>query len=380
MKIAYLSTFYPFRGGIAQFNASLFNSFKNDLNENINAYTFKRQYPDILFPGTTQYVTADDNAEIIDSKRVLDTINPLSYYSTANEINNFEADLLLTKFWMPFFAPSLGKVARKLDKKTKKIAILDNVIPHEKRPFDIQLIKYFLNSYDGFVVMSNKVKDDLLSLKPNAKYIFQEHPLYNHFGKKLDVIESKKKTFGDRYEELKDKKLLLYFGFIRDYKGLDLLIESMSLLDDSYHLIIAGEVYGNFDKYSEQISNLKVGHKITQFVKYINDSEVQELFSASDVCVLPYKSATQSGIVGISYNFDLPVIATDVGGLNEMIVPHNTGFMVDNPNSNEIAEKIKVYFDKEMKVDFEQNIINYKSIANWKSLAKNIIKFSKELK
>ncbi len=380
MKIAYLSTFYPFRGGIAQFNASLFNSFKNDLNENINAYTFKRQYPDILFPGTTQYVTADDNAEIIDSKRVLDTVNPLSYYSTANEINNFEADLLLTKFWMPFFAPSLGKVARKLDKKTKKIAILDNVIPHEKRPFDIKLIKYFLNSYDGFVVMSNKVKDDLLSLKPNAKYIFQEHPLYNHFGKKLDVIESKKKTFGDRYEELKDKKLLLYFGFIRDYKGLDLLIESMSLLDDSYHLIIAGEVYGNFDKYSEQISNLEVGHKITQFVKYINDSEVQELFSASDVCVLPYKSATQSGIVGISYNFDLPVIATDVGGLNEMIVPHNTGFMVDNPNSNEIAEKIKVYFDKEMKVDFEQNIINYKSIANWKSLAKNIIKFSKELK
>lgn len=380
MKIAYLSTFYPFRGGIAQFNASLFNSFKNDLNENINAYTFKRQYPDFLFPGTTQYVTADDNAEIIDSKRVVDTVNPLSYYSTANEINNFEADLLLTKFWMPFFAPSLGKVARKLDKKTKKIAILDNVIPHEKRPFDIQLIKYFLNSYDGFVVMSNKVKDDLLSLKPNAKYIFQEHPLYNHFGEKLDVIESKKKTFGDRYEELKDKKLLLYFGFIRDYKGLDLLIESMSLLDDSYHLIIAGEVYGNFDKYSEQISNLEVGHKITQFVKYINDSEVQELFSASDVCVLPYKSATQSGIVGISYNFDLPVIATDVGGLNEMIVPHNTGFMVDNPNSNEIAEKIKVYFDKEMKVDFEQNIINYKSIANWKSLAKNIIKFSKELK
>lgn len=380
MKIAYLSTFYPFRGGIAQFNASLYNSFKNDLNENIIAYTFKRQYPDILFPGTTQYVTADDNAEVIDSKRVLDTINPLSYYSTAYEINRFGADILITKFWMPFFAPSLGKVARKLDKKTKKIAILDNVIPHEKRPFDIQLIKYFLNSYDGFVVMSNKVKDDLLSLKPNAKYIFQEHPLYNHFGEKLDVTEAKNKIFGDRYEELKDKKLLLYFGFIRDYKGLDLLIESITLLDDSYHLIIAGEVYGNFDKYSEQISILGVGHKITQFVKYINDSKVQELFSASDVCVLPYKSATQSGIVGISYNFDLPLIATDVGGLKEMITPHNTGLMVDNPNSSEIAAKIKEYFDKELKVDFEQNIINYKSIANWKSLAENITKFSKELK
>lgn len=379
MKIAYLSTFYPYRGGIAQFNASLYNSFKDDLSFNIKAYTFTTQYPDVLFPGTTQYVTADDNAEVIDSKRLLNTVNPLTYYTTANEINNYAPDILLTKFWMPFFAPSLGKVARKLKNNTKRIAILDNVIPHEKRPFDIQLISYFLNSYDGFVVMSNKVKDDMLSIKPNAKYIFQEHPLYNHFGAKLDKVTSKKHILGSNYESLKDKKLLLYFGFIRDYKGLDLLIDAMTMLDDSYHLIIAGEVYGSFDKYANQIKSLNLGHKITQLVRYINDKEVQELFSASDVCVLPYKSATQSGIVGISYNFDLPIIATDVGGLKEMIEPHNTGLMVQNVNPKDISEQVKVYFDNNMKSTFEQNIINYKSIANWKTLAENIAKFSKTL-
>lgn len=379
MNIAYLSTFYPYRGGIAQFNASLFNSFKNDLNSNIKAYTFTTQYPDVLFPGTTQYVTADDNAEVINSIRLLNTVNPLTYFSTANEINRFSPDILLTKFWMPFFAPSLGKVARKLSTPTKRIAILDNVIPHEKRPFDIQLITYFLNSYDGFVVMSNKVKDDMLSLKPKAKYMFQEHPLYNHFGDKLDKETSMKHILGSNYERLKDKKLLLYFGFIRDYKGLDFLIESMTMLDDSYHLIIAGEVYGSFDKYANQIKSLNVGHRITQLVRYINDSEVQELFSASDVCVLPYKSATQSGIVGISYNFNLPIIATDVGGLKEMIEPHNTGLMVQNVAPADIAEQVKMYFDNNMKSTFEQNIINYKSIANWKSLAENIVKFSKSL-
>lgn len=373
MKIAYLSTFYPFRGGIAQFNASLYNTLKNDFDLEVKAYTFSRQYPDILFPGTTQYVTKEDNAEVIESNQILDTVNPFSYYTTAKQINNFHPDLLITKFWMPFFAPSLGKVADKLNTNTKKIAILDNVIPHEKRPFDIILIKYFLNKYDKFVVMSNKVKDDLLSLKPNAEYIFLEHPLYDHFGEKKDIIDSKKYIFGNRYEELKDKKLLLYFGFIRDYKGLDILIETVSKLDENYHLIIAGEVYGNFEKYDQIINNLGINQKITKLVRYINDEEVSKLFSASDVCILPYKSATQSGIVGISYNFDLPLIATNVGGLAEMILPHNTGLITDEVNSESIKQTIEKYFVDNMKNSLSENIMNYKSIANWNTFAKGIL-------
>lgn len=379
MKILQLSTFYPYRGGIAQFNTSLYKAFSEDLLCQVKAYTFTRQYPDLLFPGSTQLVGKDDKVEIIPAKRVLDTINPLTYYSTAKELNETKADVFITKFWMPFFAPSLGKVARKLDKSVKKIAILDNVIPHETRPFDISLIKYFLNSYDGFVVMSNQVKQDLLSLKPDAKYIFEQHPLYNHFGEKIEQERAKKELLADKYEELKDKKLILYFGFIRDYKGLDLLIEAVKYLDDSYHLIIAGEVYGSYDKYSGLIQKFTLSHKILQLVRYINDQEVQLLFSASDVCVLPYKSATQSGIVGISYNFDLPIIATDVGGLKEMIEPYNTGLVIPKAESFVIAEKITEYFGQTKKNEFVENIENYKSIANWEHFAKRIIDFSKEL-
>jgi len=378
MKIAYLSTFYPFRGGIAQFNASLYNTLKNDFDNDVKAYTFSRQYPDILFPGTTQYVTKEDNAEIIQSEQILDTVNPFSYYTTANQINKFNPDLLITKFWMPFFAPSLGKVADKLKpnitkNSIKKIAILDNVIPHEKRPFDITLIKYFLNKCDKFVVMSNKVKDDLLSLKPNAEYIYLEHPLYDHFGDKKNVTESKKYIFGNKFEELENKKLLLYFGFIRDYKGLDILIETLAKLDESYHLIIAGEVYGEFEKYDQLINNLRINHKITKMVRYINDEEVSKLFSASDVCILPYKSATQSGIVGISYNFDLPLIATNVGGLSEMILPHNTGLISNEVNSEGIKKSIETYFEGNLKNSLSNNIQNYKTIANWNTFAKGIL-------
>src|SRR6185295_1202851 len=227
MKIAYLSTFYPFRGGISQFNASLYRELEK--NHEIKAYTFSRQYPDILFPGNSQYVSDNDPADKIPAERILDTVNPLSYYSAASKINSFSPDIFLTKFWMPFFAPALGKVARKLNKKTTKIAVLDNVIPHEKRPFDDNLIRYFLNSYDKFVVMSGKVKEDLLTLKPNAEFVQVMHPLYSHFGAKTD-----KRTARQKLNIGIEKKVLLFFGFIRDYKGLDLLIEALAMLPEDY--------------------------------------------------------------------------------------------------------------------------------------------------
>ncbi len=368
MKIAYLSTFYPYRGGIAQFNASLFREFEKE-NE-IKAYTFSRQYPDLLFPGSSQYVSDNDIAEKIDAERILDTINPFSYYSTAKKINEFKPDLMITKFWMPFFAPSLGKIARKLNN-TKCIAVLDNVIPHEKRLGDMQLINYFINSYHGFIAMSNTVQNDLLSLKPNAKSILLPHPLYDHFGAKIDKIEACKKL-----NIPTDKKTLLFFGFIRDYKGLDLLIDAMSKLGDDYHLVIAGEVYGDYSKYEKQIDKLDIRSKVSNFVRYISDEEVPLFFSSADVCVLPYKSATQSGIVGISYHFDLPIISTDVGGLREMIGDFGTGIMVKEPNSELIANSIKDYFSEGKIEEYKNNILNYKSVANWKNLAKEIIDFS----
>lgn len=373
MKIAYLSTFYPFRGGIAQFNAALYRHLEK--HHEINAFNFLRQYPDLLFPGKTQMVQEGDNPDPIPSKRILDTVNPFSYISAAVKIKKYEPDLMLTKFWMPFFAPSLGWVARKIKKHTVNIAILDNVIPHERRPGDISLTKFFLNQYHGFIVMSKQVENDLLELKPQAVYKYNPHPLYSHFGKSTDRDNACKKLGLPN-----DRKIVLFFGFIRGYKGLDVLIEAMKYLPEEYLCVVAGESYGDFGKYEESIKKHKVDDKIKLFVRYINDDEVPLFFSAADVCVQPYKSATQSGIAGISFHFELPVIATDVGGLKEIIQPYNTGMIVEKPDPKLISEAIREYFNKDKKAEFADNIRKFKEITSWGNFADKILNLYKELR
>jgi len=367
MNIAYLSTFYPFRGGIAQFNASLYRELEK-LEHKVTPYTFRRQYPDLLFPGTSQYVQPDDKADVISSIALLDTINPANYYSSARTIIEDKADTLITKYWMPFFAPSLGTVG----KQTKKagicnIAILDNVIPHEKRFADEKLTNFFLNQYHGFIVMSDTVKDDLLKYKPQAMYEYQEHPLYNHFG---DIKD--KKSTKEKLGIPEDKKVLLFFGFIRDYKGLDILIKTLRLLDDSYYLLIAGETYGDFDKYSDLIASLNLQDRIGVFNRYISDNEVPDFFSAADVCVLPYKDGTQSGIIGISYNFNLPVIATNVGSLPQMINPYKTGIVIESASPDLLQKAINDYFDNDLSIEFTNNVNSYREQHSWDKVAKAI--------
>jgi len=374
MKIAYLSTFYPYRGGIAQFNAALYRYFERT-NE-IKAFTFKRQYPNFLFPGTSQLVTNNDTTDKIASVRVLDSINPLSYISSARKIKNFAPDLLITKFWLPFFGPSLGYVAKsQKNSGTINISIIDNVIPHEKRIGDLQFVKYFLKQNHGFIVMSDAVKNDLLKLKPNAQFKELVHPLYDHFGEKINQSEAKAKL-----NIPKDKKVLLFFGFIRSYKGLELLLETMKYLSEDYLLVIAGEVYGDFKEYSDYIKKENLESKVMLHVRYIADSEVPLFFSASDVCILPYKSATQSGITGISYHFDLPIIATDVGGLKESIEPYKTGSVIAKPLANMMFAAIEDYFNFNLKEQYQKNIQSYKKNASWETLGKGILEFYNELK
>jgi len=365
MKIAYLSTFYPYRGGIAQFNAALYRSFEKFAE--VKAYTFTRQYPSFLFPGQTQLVLPSDKADRILAERILDTINPMSYLRSAQKIRRWEPELLLTKFWMPFFAPSLGTVCKYMSDSTTKISILDNVKPHEKRPGDERLTKYFLRHNDAFVVMSETVKNDLLELKADARFIEHVHPLYNHFGEKVP-----QKIAQDKLLLPFDKKILLFFGFIRDYKGLDILIETMKYLPEEYHLLIAGEPYGNFDKYERLIKIHEVEDKITKHVRYISDAEVPLCFSAADLCVLPYRSATQSGIIAIAYHFDLPIVATNVGSLREMIEPNDTGYLVAKPDALLLADAIKAVFAQSLLEKYRKNIQIYKSIASWDSLARKI--------
>jgi glycosyltransferase involved in cell wall biosynthesis len=373
MNISYLSTFYPFRGGIAQFNASLYRELEKS--HNIKAFTFKRQYPNMLFPGKTQYVTETDKPEKIQSYPCLDSVNPISWIKASKIIQKTNPDLLLMKLWMPFFGPSLGYVAGKMPEKCKSIAILDNVIPHEKHIIDMPFLKYYLKRVDGFVVMSEVVEKDLIRIKPDAKYTLHPHPLYDHFGRTVDQSEARQKLNISH-----NKKTLLFFGFIREYKGLDLLIEAFGKLDDSHQLIIAGDCYGNFDKYQKRIDTCPNKDRIHKFVRYIHDDEVPLLFSAADVCVLPYKSATQSGITSIAYHFELPMLTTDVGGLKEVVKDGVTGKMTTKVSVEDIAGMITDYFSENASEKYKQNIRNLKKRMSWKSLADSILKMATEIK
>jgi len=371
MKIAYLSTFYPFRGGIAQFNANLYKELKKK--HNVIPFTFKRQYPAFFFPGKTQYITANDHAVPIDSIPVLDTINPLSYLISAEKIAKAEPDVLIMKYWMTYFALSLGTVAGYLKKRgCKVISIPDNVIPHERRFFDRPLTTWFLKQNSGFLVMSESVKNDLLSLYPDARFILKSHPLYNHFGKKTDRRHSI-----NQLELNPEKKTLLFFGLIREYKGLDLLIAAMSLLDESYQLIIAGESYGDFWKYRQAINSSPACSRIKVLNRYIADNEVPQLFSSADLLVIPYRSATQSGVISIAYHFDVPVLATDVGGLKESIERAQTG-LVCLPTVESLSEGIQKFFSSDRDV-FVTNIEKEKKALSWETFAEALTGFIETL-
>ena len=374
MKIVFLSTFYPFRGGIAQFNALIYREIEKE--HEVEAITFSRQYPSLLFPGKTQLVSPDDAADNIPSKRWLDSINPLTYIRTASRIKKMQPDLIITKYWMTFFAPSLGYVLGRQTKKTKRISVLDNVIPHEKRFFDNWCNRYFLKRNDGFIVMSEKVLKDLLFYVPNARYIHVPHPVYNQFGEKTTRSAALQKL---GLEKMAEKKIILFFGIIRDYKGLDLLLEAMAFLSDDFQLIVAGEVYGSFQKYQDIIDNRQLNERVSLFANYIGDDEVKDYFSAADVCVLPYKSATQSGITSISNHFELPLIATNVGGLAETIHHQKTGLIIEGLEVKAIAESINHYFEANLKAQFEAAIKLQNLDNTWQNFAEKIVRFYHEL-
>ena len=366
MRIAYLSTFYPFRGGIAQFNANLYEELCR--HHEVKAFTFTRQYPDFLFPGKTQYVTPEDKAKVIDSEAVLDTANPFSWYKAARTLARWKPDLVLMKYWMSYLAPSLGTVARQLRKKgIPTITVLDNVIPHEAKFFDKPFSRWFLRQNSGCVAMSEAVLRDMLSLTPDKPYILQPHPLYDHFGQKMDKAQAQSQLGLDP-----DRRTLLFFGLIRDYKGLDLLIDAMPLLGPRYQLVIAGESYGSFEKYEAQIAASGCADRIKVFNRYIDDEEVPKFFSAADLCVLPYKSATQSGITAIALHFEVPVVATPVGGLAESIEKPGVGLMTAGISSQSLAETIPQLYNSGLDT-FIANIRNAKQSMTWEVFAEKIL-------
>lgn len=341
----------------------------------VKAFNFKRQYPEFLFPGKTQYVTKDDDAVPIESEALLDTANPLTYGRTYRAIRDWKPDLVLISYWMSYFAPSLGYIARRLKKRCKVISILHNVIPHEPKFFDAPLTKYFLSGCTGNVTLCDEVAEDLHKLSPNALNVTLFHPIYGHFGEKMPR-EKAEKLLG----LTPGKKNLLFFGLIRSYKGLDILLKAFGELDDSYQLIVAGEPYGPFEKYQTIIDASPAKDRIKLFTRYIKDSEVKDFFSAADLAVLPYRSATQSGISAIAYHFEVPMVVTDVGGLRQSIGDCGTGLVAQEPDPDCIAKEIQTYFsDANLKILCINSIRAEKERLSWKSFSRKLLDFSDNL-
>lgn len=373
MRIALLSCFYPFRGGISQFNASLYLELGKS--HTVKAFNFTRQYPEFLFPGKTQYVTKDDDAVPIESDALLDTANPFTYGRTYRAIRDWEPDLVIISYWMSYFAPSLGYIARRLRKRCKVISILHNVVPHEPRFFDAPLTRYFLSGCTGNVTLCDEVAEDLKRLSPKALNITLFHPIYGHFGEKMPREEAEK-ALGLR----PGMRNLLFFGLIRDYKGLDILLDAFGKLDSGYQLIVAGEPYGSFEKYRNIIDRSPAKDRIRLFTRYIKDSEVKVFFSASDLAVLPYRSATQSGISAIAYHFEVPMVVTDVGGLRQSIGDCGTGLVAPKADADCVVREIRTYFsDANLKTLCVNSIRAEKDRLSWRTFSKRLLEFSDNL-
>lgn len=369
MKIAILSCFYPYRGGISQFNACLYTELSR--RHDVKAFNFSRQYPEFLFPGKTQYVTPDDEAVAVESESLLDTANPFTYGRTLRAIRAWGPDLLIVRYWMSYFAPSLGYVTRHMRKHCKVISILDNVIPHEPHFFDAPLTKWFLKGSDGCITLCDAVADDLLALRPDATYKVIQHPLYTHFGAKKDRNAASAALGLDP-----SKKTLLFFGLIREYKGLDILLEAFSKLPEDYQLMIAGEPYGSFDRYQKIIDASGCADRIHTDLRYIKDSEVSKYFSAADLAVLPYRSATQSGISSVSYHFEVPMVVTDVGGLKGTIGERGTGLVANEVKADAVLVQIRRFFaDPALKQSCIENIRKEKTRLSWMNFCRKLENF-----
>ena len=365
-KITFFSALPPFRGGIAQFSEQLRLSLVKKCT--VQAFTFRHQYPRFLFPGQSQFEEQELNFRF---PRIVSTFRPWTYYRALQALKKSNGNLFITSYWMSFFGPMMGYWARFLPRKMVKIAIIHNLVPHEKRFFDRWLNKIFVRNFDAFVVMSEQVKIDLLSLRPDAKCIKLEHPWYDQFLEKIDRKDACEKLGLDA-----SKKILLFFGLIRDYKGLDLLMEAFALLDDSYTLLVAGEFYSDRSIYTRLILDSRIKSRVKVIDKFIPDDEVHIYFSAADVSVLPYRSATQSGVTATSFHFGVPVIVTDVGGLKETV--QDMGKVIQPNNNQLLASAIKDYFDQSEFVAFQASILSKRGLFSWDNFAERLLEFAAE--
>ncbi|PRY12636.1 glycosyltransferase involved in cell wall biosynthesis [Pontibacter ummariensis] len=355
---------YPLRGGgMATFNERLAYAFQ-EAGDEVEIVTFSLQYPSFLFPGKSQY-SEEPAPEGLRIKVLINSVNPISWWRTGNYIRKQTPDLVIFRYWLPFMGPALGTIARIVRQNggSRVLAITDNVVPHEQRPGDVPFTRYFLGACHGFITMSKAVQQDLKQFAPQKPSLYLFHPLYDNFGEAETKRAACKALHLDpRYN------YILFFGFIRAYKGLDLLLQAMAspLLQErkDLKLIIAGEFYEDEAPYRQLINQLRLHDRLVLRTDFIPNAEVRHYFCAADLVVQPYKHATQSGVTQVAYHFNKPMVVTNVGGLAELVPDGEVGYVV-TPEPEDIANAISRFYHADAAGNFSQNIATYKQRFSW---------------
>lgn len=370
MKFVIVGPAWPFRGGIAAFSERLAHQLIEE-GHDVKLYTFTLQYPSLLFPGKTQFST-DPAPEGLVIRRRFSSINPFSWLKARREIRREQPDVVIFAYWMSFMAPCFGTIAARLGKNVKRIGLIHNLIPHEPNLLDKLFPPYFVRRMDGFIALSQSVADDVKKiLKYSEQTVHPKsiavtpHPLYDHYGQLLPKADARRALGLDE-----QAPYVLFFGLIRAYKGLDLLLEALAdarLAEAGVRLVVAGEFYDDEQPYRDKIQELGLAERVVLHNRFIPDAQVNLYFSAADIVCQPYKSATQSGVTQIAYHFCKPMLVTNVGGLAE-IVPHGVVGYVVPPLPASIADALLDFYANNRESAFTQAAAQEKKKYAWTHL------------
>ena len=354
--IVLLGPTYPYRGGNALFMTFLYEALEEQ--HRVDFINFKMMYPSLLFPGTTPYDVSEEHFQKVPSQRLMHSMNPISWWQTARAINRLDPDIIVFDWYQPFFGPMFYGIGLFLNRRMKQrvLFITENIISHESRWIDKWLTKLGLNWAKAFLTLSKKVEEDIQTLAHGRPVYRSELPVYGWYTRSED---NGLQTARSEFELGESDKVLLFFGYIRHYKGLDILMEALALLlkeDPSYRLLVAGESYEEEAQYQQLMDKLGIREYVRFKNEFIPNERVARYFEASDVVVLPYRSATQSGILNMAYGFEKPVVITDVGGLGEFVDEEKTGIVVPEPNPVAVAAGIRRYYQLHSSTDFATHI------------------------
>ena len=361
LKIFIIGPAFPLRGGPAQFNENLCLELNKE-GHDAQIISYKLQYPNFLFPGSSQFEKSGSAPLGIKIHTILNTINPFNWLMVARFIRKQKPDFILFRYWLPFFGPCLGTIGKLVKSHTKVLALTDNIIPHEKRIGDHVFTKYFVKNCDGFIAMSKVVLNDLSIFTQNLNKAYSPHPMYENYGDAISIDLARKKLNLNPHD-----KIILFFGLIRHYKGLDILLEALAapeIKNQGIKLLIAGEFYDDKNFYLQLIKKLKLQDHVIVHDKFIPNDEVRDYFCASNLVAQTYRNATNSGVTMVGYFYEKPMLVTNVGGLSEIVPNEVCGYVVEN-NCALISEKVVDFFANDREKQFVKNVKIEKKKYEW---------------